>query len=357
MKKKLRKSNIELLRITLIMMIISHHIIVHGLGLRYMSSPNFEVENSTYLKIILNSLFVVGVNGFVFISGYFGINFNVKRIISILVQAFFYSVTFYLIAFVTNQIEFSKASFWESFFPISNNVWWFITTYIGLYFIAPFLNAGMKNIAKTELFYVLVGLLILNCFSSFYWGGISKNGYDLFNFICIYLVGRYMKVNDLKILKPKLILLLSSTVVSVLATSFLYFNYHEYAWQQFHYNNPFLILSAISLFFIFHDLDLKYNKYINLFAQTVLGVYMIHDYPRNRRLLIELVHSLRDNFDTSLFILLLILLVVLIFLICGIIDLFRLCIFSFVSNKISNLSIIRELTRRIKAFADGRFIK
>lgn len=347
-EKVLRESNIELLRIVLIMMIISHHIIVHGLDLRSITNSNFQVKDSTYIELVLNSFFVIGVNGFVFVSGYFGIKFNIKRIISILIQAVFYSLTFYLIAFAMNQIEFSLASFWKAFFPISTNVWWFITTYIGLYFIAPFLNAGMKSIEKQELSYVFLGLFILNCILGSYWGGISGNGYTLFNFIFIYLIARLMRQNDLKIDKAKLTLLFSFMVTSIWAIILLYFDDHESVWQLFYYNNPLLILSAISLFFIFHKLKLKFNKYINLLAQTVLGVYMIHDYHRHRKFLIEIVNSLSDNYDSFIFVMLLAMLVVGIFLFCSLIELLRLNIFKFASKRIYDLSIIRQLSGRIK---------
>jgi len=319
------------------MMIICHHIIVHGLRLRNISSPNFEVSNSTYIELVLNSFFVIGVNGFVFISGYFSIKFNLKRVFSILIQAAFYSVTFYLLALSMNWVEFSKTSFLYSFFPISNNVWWFITTFIGLYFVAPFLNAGIKSIGKQELIYILVGMFIFNSLSSFFESGVSRTGYDLFNFVCIYLLASFMRHKELKINRPKLTLFFSTMFISIWGVSLLYFNRHEAVWQLFYYNNPILILSAASLFFIFFNFELKYNRYINLLAQTVLGVYMIHDYPKNRKLLIEIVKSIESTDNIIVIIPLLILLVFSIFLICSLIELLRLKMYDFISKKFYDL--------------------
>ncbi len=47
-------------------MIICHHTIVHGFGLKDITLTNFEIKQSTYAQVILNSFFVIGVNGFVF---------------------------------------------------------------------------------------------------------------------------------------------------------------------------------------------------------------------------------------------------------------------------------------------------
>jgi len=108
--KKNRASNIELFRIVLMLMIITHHVIVHGLGLKNITSQDYNVTSYSYIEILLNSFFVIGVNGFVFISGYFGIKFNLKRIISIVMQAIAYSVSFYLLFCLINNIDFNKIS-------------------------------------------------------------------------------------------------------------------------------------------------------------------------------------------------------------------------------------------------------
>lgn len=49
MSKTLRQSNIELLRILLILMIITHHVIVHGLGMRKIGWDGYQVNTATYL--------------------------------------------------------------------------------------------------------------------------------------------------------------------------------------------------------------------------------------------------------------------------------------------------------------------
>ena len=69
-----RSSNIELLRIICMLLIIIGHIIM-----------NHHDDNVTeyFISHILRPFTVVGVNVFVIISGYFGINYKTDRLITI----------------------------------------------------------------------------------------------------------------------------------------------------------------------------------------------------------------------------------------------------------------------------------
>lgn len=352
-----RDTNIELLRIVLMLMIISHHVIVHGFGLKNITSPNYNINNSTYIEILLNSFFVIGVNGFVFISGYFGIKFNLRKIISIVIQAISYSVLFYLAFCLINNEDYDIISLLKSFLPISRNVWWFITTYIGLYFMAPFLNAGIKNIAKKELVYILIGLFILNCFSSYIFSGISKNKYDLFNFIFIYLTGRFLKQNNLTIKHSGYTLLICTATIAILAVGLTYINKQHLSWHIFYYNNPILILSAISLFFIFLKLKIGHSKYINNIAQLTLGVYMIHDYPSIRYYISSFVQYLNTSYKPILLLMILMALVLSIFMVSSFIEFLRLSLYNSIYNRLNNSIKINTLKSKTISFANRQHNK
>ena len=351
MEKEIRQSNIELLRVVLILMIICHHVVVHGLGLKNILSDDFEITNSTRIEVILNSFLVLGVNTFVFISGYFGIKFNIKKVIFIVVQVVGYSVVFYLAAVYLNKIDFDIAAFGNSFFPIGNNTWWFITKYIGLFFLSPFLNAGIETIKKPELSYVIIGLFVLNCTISFFFGGISGSGYSLFNFIFLYLIGRIIRQNEFEIKNPILILLTCTGIICVLGLFFVHLEMYKLVWHLYYYNNPILILSAISLFFIFYKLKIKYNKIINVIAKTVLGIYIIHDYQRIRDYLANMVDTLRSNHSENILILslMLMLLILSIFLISSLIEFIRLSVY--------NSLIASRFTSRLITVANTKYIK
>ena len=86
--KKLRDSNIELLRIISMIMIVVHH---YEMFAGFTNSGN--VSLNSYIEIALYSLGKLGVNIFVIISGYFLITsqFNTKKAVKLWMQIFFYS--------------------------------------------------------------------------------------------------------------------------------------------------------------------------------------------------------------------------------------------------------------------------
>lgn len=327
--KNVRQSNIELLRITLMLMIIGHHMIVHGFGLKTITNPSYTVDKSTYIEILADSFLLIGVNCFVFISGFFGIKFQLRRVVSIVIQAFSYSVLFYFLSIGVGKFNFAWDSFARSLFPLSNNLWWFITTYLGLYFIAPLLNEGLKTMQKKQLAYILVGLFLINSVSSFIYGGISTNGYDIFSFIFLYVAGMYIHRFGLKIKNPAAVVVVCTLLLGAIGILLAAMGKHKLVWHLFYYNNPLIVLSAVSLFFVFYNLRLGYNKYINYIAPTMLGVYMIHDYPKIRAFISGIVQMLNKYFDhhplalvSSLFIL-----AIIILLVCSIVEMIRAAIY------------------------------
>lgn len=82
-----RNSNIELLRFVLMLLICVGHLFAHGLGLKYMGRTVFDVDIST---LVIFAIVVPAVNCFMLISGYYGMNLKLKKVISFIVQAIIY---------------------------------------------------------------------------------------------------------------------------------------------------------------------------------------------------------------------------------------------------------------------------
>ncbi len=322
------------------LMIIGHHIIVHGLGLKNISEPGFISDNTTYSQIIFNSILAIAVNSYVFISGYFGIKFKTSTIFSFIIQAVSYSVIIKLIFVYINPNDFSYLYIIKAFFPISNNTWWFITNYIGLYFLAPFLNEGIKNICKNQATILILGLILLNCFSSFIFGGISKSGYHIFSFILIYLLGRFTNIHKIEIRYAKTVLTFSTFIISITGITLLYIKKSNLVWQLFYYNNPFILISAISLFFIFNNYKIKANNLINKVAATTLGIYMIHDHPLVRDFIAQIVKDSKAHFSKIEFISFIILFALCIFISGSMVELMRKRVYETGLSKLKTFNII-----------------
>ncbi len=175
-----RKSNIELLRILCMLLIILWHINIGFGGDK--DSATFSLGN------MINAVTVIGVNCFVLISGYFGIRFKWKSIVSLLAQCLFYSI---VISVCCHEIFGSPISIKESFLPVSSKVWWFMTVYVMLYLTAPLLNRALDTMGMKELLYSLLSLVVI----SIWFGYCFKNdnnpsGHSYLQFVLMYVIGR-----------------------------------------------------------------------------------------------------------------------------------------------------------------------
>ena len=85
MTKKVRQSNVELLRIITMILVM----IVHA-NFRALSAPTVAdavtTPTSVFLRFLTESFSIICVNVFVLISGWFGIHFNWKRFMEFLFQ-------------------------------------------------------------------------------------------------------------------------------------------------------------------------------------------------------------------------------------------------------------------------------
>jgi surface polysaccharide O-acyltransferase-like enzyme len=285
-----RDSNIELLRIVLMLMIIGYHLIVHGAK---MGGSNYEIEDkSSMAYVLLKSFLVIAVNCFVFISGYYRIKFKTGPFLNILAQATFYSMLFTLVADVL---------FWEShgwryyliaLFPVFAGTWWFITTYLALYIISPLLNNAIDSFSKAQFLFILISITIINMVGGFLFDvtsvGVNK-GYSVLSFVHIYLLAQFIRrYANLSVFKSysSSVYIFSSTLLFLLAFISVTALDQRGVVKLYAYNNPLVFISAVSFFFMFKNLHIK-SSLINSISPYVLGVYFFHDHPITRELLIK----------------------------------------------------------------------
>lgn len=335
LKMKNRESNIELLRIVLMIMIITHHIIVHGFGLENMVNDFFHHDkNKLYFGLFINSFVIVGVNTFVFISGYYGVKFKLKVLVSILFQALFYSLFISLLFAVFNHSMFDWEDLVRSIFPISGNVWWYLGVYLALYFISPFLNKGVDGIENKQLMFLLLGLLYLDCFAGFIFKTVSGDGFTIFHFITIYILARFLRKINIIIKKPIRFFLVSALVLFCGTLFFVDIHKFAFVWRLFSYNNPLLIFAAIMLFFTFKNIKVQSN-FINLISSAVFGIYLIHEHPLIRKEIAHFISQVRGKESLSLLMLHIVCTIATIFTIGSLIELSRKAIFTKIEDKFS----------------------
>ena len=152
---KERDSNIELLRIICMIMILNLHTFLVPETLTW-KTINYPI----ILKIISESLSICAVNTFVLISGYYSIKWKWKGFFSLVYQVYFFVFLIYIFLLAIGFIQFS----WTDLFFRSTcltHAYWFITSYIVLYVLAPILNVFINNVTKKQLTVFLIAFFSL----------------------------------------------------------------------------------------------------------------------------------------------------------------------------------------------------
>ncbi len=279
-KTKVRNSNIELLRVFAMILIILHHYALHG-GL-------IEIERAGINKAIGAIILIggkIGVNLFVLITGYFLIEskLKVKKILKLIGQVLFYTVSFFIIGTIING-NYSFEEIKKSFLPITFNTYWFITAYIGIYVLSPFINKFVKSIKQEKLMVLIVILLILFSLIGFV---SSSSGYmgNLQWFLLMYIVGAYIRLYDFEFITKKKIKLFSvigyciliiGAIISVFISQYsgIFFKLFRKAINM---NSIVIFIESVLLFLTFKNLEIKANNVINVFGKYSFGVYLFHD--------------------------------------------------------------------------------
>lgn len=301
-----RDSNIELMRLVLMLFIVVHHGITHGLGLDGFSEWGgvnlINNQQDMLLVSIINSCLIFSVNAFVLISGYFTINLRLEKIFRFLLPLFVYSLFLTTIPAVVNN-EYRVAL--KSLFFLSHSPYWFILDYLFLMVIAPFLNQGYTTLNKEKSIVTIILLLIVNCYFGFTWGDkVNNNGYSLMQFVLMYIIGRHIRLFQFQIAKSKAFLgyLCSSIFNGLLFYVCVNIGSESVAWKLTYYNNPFVIASSVFFFFYFINVQIS-SKFVNYLSSSALAIYLIQNTNLISRIYYESVancHLLYDNILISL---------------------------------------------------------
>ena len=343
-----RKSNFELLRIISMLMIITWHIIFHGNVLANTQNPILY-----FLVEILKFIIIIHVNLFVLITGYFNCKskFKLKKSLKLVLESVFYYLAICIIFQKIGLVKFSAANWIRNIFVNSYQDYWFLSNYIVLYFLSPYINKFINNSTQKEHKRLLLIMLILFSMIPYLTGNkesgliFSNNGYTLYNFTFLYIIGAYFRLYPLKnsyhfkkmSTKKYRIVLILICFCSMLTNYFLYktsfdlskisnsFNevFENFIIESTNYENPFIILQAVSFFLFFETLNIKNSKIINRIASTTLGIYMIHDNTLIRGNIYRWLKINNGPIYSTSFIFYILLSAIIIFAVCMIIDFIR----------------------------------
>lgn len=329
---------------------------------------NFS-HNDVLLSSTIKSLWIggkLGVNLFVLISGYYLIHstFKKKSFIRVWLISYFYSLTIYSVSALGGITQFNVKDLVKALFSSTSGYPnWFVTAYLVMYLLFPFVNKLLLSLSKKQ-FNVLLGLLtFISLLKTVFHNpsvGISNN--DAIWLVVVYCFGAYIRLFERDIKQKNkgfyvkgLILTLFLSISSVFAIDFMQNRVkiggtNTYDWF-IDGTSTFQLFSALFIFILFLYGSTYSNKLVNKIASTTFAVYLIHaNFLIVPWLWNNVVHG--TNFEDSYMVLLYGFFVsITIFAVCAIIDLIR----QLVLGRIEKSLIKKIADSKIITFLLGSF--
>ena len=298
-----RNHGVDLLRIVAMIMIPIYHLLGHGGIIEALTPLSLRYEAAWGLKILV----VCAVNCYALISGYVGCGRRPKysNVPYLYLQTVFYSLlaTGAMKIYAPDKVGLKAVLF--SFLPIYSNSYWYYRAYICLIFVMPALNMLVEKYEREGLRRLLLALFVLftviPTFVNSDFGGAGK-GLCFLWLALLYLAGAYIKKYDVK---PTFaarrgifgyLICAAVTFFCKLGLEFLSINvlHGRFAFVQTvadrltAYNSPAVLLCALFLLFFFANLNISQTpaKIISFFAPLTFGVYLFHEQPLIRSILI-----------------------------------------------------------------------
>ncbi len=268
--KKERSSNFELLRLLCIFGILVMH--------TFAGIDTTVSTQNLLLQVFCNSLFNTGVTCFVLISGYFGIRFDLAKLVRLDLM-----IIFFTLAGTILLGDFGIKTLIKACIPVISRQYWFISCYFVLCILAPYLNLIPEKMKKEQFrTLLLVLLLVFSVIPTVTTYDIMQDaGKGLADFVMVYLIGRYLALycsGPLRIRRLLTGIALSVGIVFAadaarsLASGVIYTTFARDC-------SFFIIFASVLLLLLFQELRFK-NGIINRAAGNVLAVYVLDGFLR-----------------------------------------------------------------------------
>lgn len=274
--------------------IVNLHVLGQGGAMaRIPSSPQtyyalWFVETCAYCAVDLYGL----------LSGYVGVDgkYRPVRILELWLQVFFYSAGITLLYWMFAPGLLETDSLWKAIFPMSWKTYWYFSSYVGVFVLMPYLNKMMNSLSQREIRRLAVTLFLLFSVGT----ALPKiNGSDFLQLIggysfawlfLLYLFGACLKKMEFPRWRKRWYLV---SYFGLVAFSWIFKivveNYTREVYGEARYGRlftgycaPTIFLSAVCLFLIFEQLEIRGERgrrWIAWASPLAFSVYLIHTQP------------------------------------------------------------------------------
>lgn len=293
-KKWLRNSGVEILKIIAIFLIVISHVTqtLYTINPAFPSDYVLEVKyaSKNIQHLILTWFSTFGSQGnliFLVSSAWFLLDSkknNSKKITYILFDVWIISVFFLIVFKILNIYPIGLKEIIKSIFPTIFALNWYITCYLLLYLIYPYLNEIIYKRTKAELLTcVFIMFVLYQGINYIHYGHFFPS--SLIEFIVVYFEIAYIKLYLKKYsqnIKINVIILLLSIIaipILIIFTNFLGMNITFFQDKLQHWGGnhcPFILINSICLFNIFNNIKF-HSKIINFISSLSLLIYIFHE--------------------------------------------------------------------------------
>ncbi len=280
MEKAIRNSNHELLRIIAMYMIVFIHANMY-LG------DFCTGGSSVFFNGMVNGICNIGVICFILISGYYGIKFDIRKLVKMECMMITYSFLETAVMYLVFPGQLQGAALLEqlvkSCLPFITRKYWFYSCYICLFLLSGYIQKFIEVLKKEEFQKFLLLLLILFSIlpTLFYFELIPDNGKGLVQMITVYMTGRYIRMyqdcslEELTGRRKAAVVFVLLWVINGIS--------HEFPVQVggiYHHlckdNSITNLIMAVLLFYFFKELKFT-SKVINCTAKYVFAVFALNN--------------------------------------------------------------------------------
>ena len=193
MKQNKRESNFELMRLISMFFIVLYHFLIATGG----DLINHTTGITTIILEIVAMLIIVHVNSFVLITGYFQCQkkFSWSKTIKLISMAWFYKIIIGAIFYYFGGVKFNLTNIILLISPLEFENNWFLTVYISLILISPYINIMLDKLSQQEhrklvlllvvMFSIIPTITNQHTFSNY--------GFSIIHFVFVYILGAYLK--------------------------------------------------------------------------------------------------------------------------------------------------------------------
>ena len=310
--KKIRSTNIEILRIVAMLMIVIFHIVCHCISVQLVGGDsvikigNDLFNNPVFSKrlFLLDAIMTWGTTGnalFVLISGYFLVHSKKGIDIHKISKKLLLQLGFASVVLVTFSTLIYRIHITDKFIRLIDiNLFNSLSCFIGYYFLVIliaylFLNKYLNKFNKKQY---ITFLIIVFALTQFGWTNQIVNGFSdglstLLTGVFYYSLGGYINkynpFSNVRVISILLIIVIiyllvfiSSYNLAAIRIENYYINPANGFTQNvmtFGNSNILVAILSICIFELFTRVKIKNIRFINYVASGTLMIYLIHDNP------------------------------------------------------------------------------